>query len=253
MSLKPDVIGSSDEAVSTATLSNNAMSGNGWTANPADLDSEWFAEGRRVEGDLIVSRFLAKIHHELIRADLGPCWVWTGATLGSRSVYGSFAGKKNGKPWPRYAHKLAWEWTHGPVVAPLKVCHHCDVMLCVNPRHLFLGTQKDNLDDARAKGRLIDGLHARVLSDDAYRDILATPRTYGSNLALARKYGTSTTTISRIRSGAQGRVFREHGSLTNVEPVKTVDLPVFDWPVRHVPQSAAVIVPVQRNSIVESH
>jgi hypothetical protein len=169
------------------------------------------------EGNIIVARFLAKIQVEVRVPVLGPCWIWTGATLGSRSVYGSFAGKKDGKPWPRYAHKLAWEWTHGLIPAPLKACHRCDVMLCVNPSHLFLGTQKDNLDDARRKGRLVDGIHARTLSDAAYRDILSTPDVYGAGVAAARRHGVSETTISRIRHRHQGSTF--HASLQNVEPV----------------------------------
>jgi hypothetical protein len=97
-------------------------------------------------------------------------------------------------------------------------------MLCVNPQHLFLGTQKDNLDDARVKGRLIDGLGARRLSDAAYRDILSAPHVRGSGVMLAARYGVTETTISRIRAGIQGSTFHNANPiLNNVEPVSAAE------------------------------
>lgn len=49
---------------------------------------------------------------------------------------------------------MVWEIVNGPVPDGLFVCHHCDNPPCVRPSHLFLGTPKDNVDDAVAKGRI---------------------------------------------------------------------------------------------------
>jgi len=75
------------------------------------------------------------------------CWTWGGAT--NRKGYGRFT--VGGKL--RLAHRLVWAWTRGPIPDGVRVLHHCDNPACVNPKHLFLGTDQDNTNDMVAKGR----------------------------------------------------------------------------------------------------
>lgn len=88
----------------------------------------------------------------------GDCWLWTGPTLKRRSHrYGYLwdaAQKKTA-----HAHRVAWELQHGPIPAGLQVLHRCDEVLCM--RHLFLGTQLDNMRDMAAKGRRSPDAHRR--------------------------------------------------------------------------------------------
>lgn len=77
------------------------------------------------------------------------CWLWTGATkIGD---YGEFRFN-DGKKWR--THCLSWFLTNGDIPKGMFVCHKCDIRLCCNPDHLFLGTAKDNSQDALKKGRL---------------------------------------------------------------------------------------------------
>lgn len=79
------------------------------------------------------------------------CWLWTGGT--TPFGYG-LARRSDGSQWRGVvAHRVAWELMRGPIPHDMQVLHRCDEPSCVNPIHLFLGTQRDNVRDMLMKGR----------------------------------------------------------------------------------------------------
>jgi len=77
------------------------------------------------------------------------CWEWT-AGLRGKTGYGAI--KVDGKVLD--AHRLSYTLHKGEIPKGMYVCHSCDNRKCVNPDHLFLGSAKDNWQDAVDKGRI---------------------------------------------------------------------------------------------------
>lgn len=149
----------------------------------------YHAAQRARSAETLVARFWEKVDKS------GSCWLWTGGTIRG---YGQInLGRIDGKQRTVYAHRFAWTITNGAIADALKVCHTCDVPLCVNPSHMFLWTQANNLTDARQKGRLVDGAHLIRISDDAIAHIQQV-YARGNGLALAKQFGISGSSVSRI-------------------------------------------------------
>lgn len=124
------------------------------------------------------------------------CILWTkGATAQGR--YGAIrAGNK-----VLMAHRAAWEVANGrPVPDGMCVCHKCDVTMCVNPDHLFLGTHDDNMDDKAQKRR------APLKYDDAMVQRIREMAVSGlSHSEISRRTGIPRPTISPICRGETRR------------------------------------------------
>lgn len=103
---------------------------------------------------------------------------------------------------PQYAHRLAWELTHGPIPGGQCVLHRCDVPHCVNPAHLFLGTQKHNMGDAAQKGRLhVSRPNGQRLTPDDVAELRRLRAGGALLLDLAHQFQTSKTNVSLIVRG----------------------------------------------------
>lgn len=76
------------------------------------------------------------------------CWLWTGNRVG-----GGYGALSLAKQPHILAHRYSWELHRGPIPPDTKVLHTCDTPACVNPDHLWLGSQKDNVRDMITKGR----------------------------------------------------------------------------------------------------
>jgi hypothetical protein len=99
----------------------------------------------------VIDRFWSQVK----KGDDNSCWLWMG-TLNNRGygIIGLRWDKQGEFKWKGFlAHRFSWILERGPINDDLCVLHQCDNPQCVNPWHLFLGTQKDNALDKVSKGR----------------------------------------------------------------------------------------------------
>lgn len=150
---------------------------------------------------------MAQTHADRIKGSVtvssAGCWLWNKTR--ARNGYGSFAlgGGRNVR-----AHRASYEAFIGPIPAGLNVCHRCDVRACVNPEHLFLGTQSENVLDAVRKGRHSRANRARgaahpsaKLTEAHVTDILRHLGRGETKTSIARLFGVSDRTVLLIARG----------------------------------------------------
>jgi len=152
--------------------------------------------------DTYLARLLANVEKT------ESCWIWTGLRSGhGPHMYGriSFRGKNS------IAHRVSWMLFRGEIPQGLSVCHRCDVPLCINPDHLFLGTHAANMHDMRSKGRgrtgtalrRADGLPSSAkLTKDQIAQIKELRSTGLTQQRIASIIGVSQGCISQLLRGA---------------------------------------------------
>ncbi len=132
----------------------------------------------------------------------GGCWLWTGG-LGPRGYGVFYLSPKCGlfKTRSQRAHRVSWALHNGKIPDGLCVLHRCDNIVCVNPDHLFLGTQLENIADREAKGRAAIGSR-NGKSKLTERIVLAIRARYVkgtiTHKQLADEYGVRESVITNI-------------------------------------------------------
>lgn len=143
-------------------------------------------------------RFAAKVEAD------GGCLIWTGA-LDPRG-YGRFGlgGRRT-----VFAHRYALERSLGrPIADGMLACHTCDRPSCVNPDHLYEGTDQDNVDDMTRQERHAWGErngHHKLSFEDVTR-IRRLGADGFTHRSIAKRFGIHQTTVSRIISAKRWRL-----------------------------------------------
>ena len=129
------------------------------------------------------------------------CGCWRVSSHKSRTG-GYTLFTRNGKLW--LIHRYMYEKYFGTIPKGMFVCHHCDHPGCVNPSHLFLGTQKDNIRDAIGKKRLVGFQKGHLLSAKLAKEQVLKIRSRNETPEyLAKIYGVKRHQIYRIKNREQ--------------------------------------------------
>lgn len=124
------------------------------------------------------------------------CWEWI-ASL-TQSGYGAFKAKQV----QMRAHRYAYLIYKGEIPVGLIVRHKCDNRKCVNPDHLEIGTNKDNSDDMKQRGRRNDPVGERAGSAKLTESqVISIRKDRRTNAEIAKQYGVYPSAISRIKTG----------------------------------------------------
>ena len=144
-------------------------------------------------------KLIEKFNNGYIIDDNTGCWMWNGRC--DNNGYGRLS--HNGRSYA--THRLSYELIHKEPPGNLFVCHKCDTPGCVNPEHLFLGTNEDNMKDMAAKGRGngnpaygVDN-NMSILTEEQAQYIIDFNHYHGSLTYLAKKFNTSPQTIYYVK------------------------------------------------------
>lgn len=132
------------------------------------------------------------------------CWLWTGAL---KNKYGSFRMGNHSM-----AHRASWKIHRGNIPSGMDVCHKCDVRICVNPDHLFIGTRSDNMKDCVSKKRHVsfrhdyvprhgESVHCAKITSEMARDIRDLRKSGMLQREIGEKFGITQAAVSYLLMG----------------------------------------------------
>lgn len=149
------------------------------------------AEGNRASRQFFSTTVVSRFWSNVSKSDDVSCWPFNGRL--SKEGYGIV--RINGRRTA--AHRLAYEVHFGISPRDKNVCHRCDYRACCNPKHLFLGTQHQNVSDCIAKGRFPVGSKQgnSKLNDAA---VIAIRNDKRAQNEVAMSFGVSQSTISDV-------------------------------------------------------
>jgi len=137
---------------------------------------------------------LERFEEKFIPVPESGCWIWLAHC--NRDGYGKFCLRGH----PEQAHRVSYEIYREQIPRGLQVLHHCDVRPCVNPDHLFLGTNADNTNDRIAKDRTAKG-ESNGRAKLTTKQAAEIRRARGSLREIASAYGISQTVVQYIKKG----------------------------------------------------
>lgn len=147
------------------------------------------------------NKTIARFWERVARSGDDACWIWQGAC--NTNGYGILSVNLK----TTLAHRFSWGLHYGEIPAGegyhgTCVMHKCDNKLCVNPNHLSLGTQGDNMKDMVSKKRANYGARKKLSTEAAteIKQILAS-KGRASLRRLAKEYGVSHNALWQIAHG----------------------------------------------------
>ena len=143
--------------------------------------------------DLLANNVEKRFWPKVKKGSIDECWLWQAARI--PTGYGMMGTSPSSKI--RGAHRVSWTIHRGPIPQGMSVCHTCDVPACVNPNHLFLGTHKENMQDAQRKGRMAQ----RVMDAEAVEKAKSLHRSGMSYRAMSKMMGVHPSVIHRYVTG----------------------------------------------------
>ncbi len=176
--------------------------------NPDRQEVYWTASNKK--RSLLRVKKVMPTMRERIEASSIPepnsgCWLWLAGITGGFGGYNSYGTISfEGKQWK--AHRASYKAFKGAIPVGMEICHSCDMPICVNPDHLFIGTHLENMRDRDRKGRRQAPRGARIgtakLSENKVREIkLILLSGIETQIEIADRFGVDQTTISLIKNG----------------------------------------------------